>query len=113
MNTAQGSLVIVGANTIEPKVFFNGAEVADVTSISVANDVDRQRVILTVPEPHQELIDAGIVIKRGVIIFLLIIPEGWTQLDWQYITNNLPNMGYAQVMDYVNTGYIANIDENT
>lgn len=43
--------------------------------------------------------------------FLLIIPEGWTQLDWQYITNNLPNMGYQQVMDYVATGYMANIDE--
>jgi len=65
MNTTQGSLVIVGANTTEPKVFFNGAEVESVSGISVVNDTERQRVMLTVPEPHQELIDAGIVIKRG------------------------------------------------
>ena len=28
--------------------------------------------------------------------FLLVIPEGWTQLDWQYITNNVPNMSGRQ-----------------
>lgn len=42
--------------------------------------------------------------------FLLVIPEGWTQLDWQYITNNLPNMGYLQAMDKINNGGIADID---
>lgn len=31
--------------------------------------------------------------------FLLIVPEGWTQLDWQFITNNVPSMGYQDVMN--------------
>lgn len=31
--------------------------------------------------------------------FLLIIPSGWTQLDWQYITNNVANMGYQNVVN--------------
>jgi hypothetical protein len=31
--------------------------------------------------------------------FLLVIPEGWTQLDWPYITNNVPHMGMADVVN--------------
>lgn len=42
--------------------------------------------------------------------FLLIAPEGWTQLDWQHITNNVPNMTYSQVMDKLNGGGLADID---
>lgn len=34
--------------------------------------------------------------------FLLVIPEGWTQLDWQYITNNLSGMTHQQVTEWCN-----------
>lgn len=29
--------------------------------------------------------------------FVFVIPEGWIQLDWQYITNNVAGMGYSAV----------------
>ena len=29
--------------------------------------------------------------------FLLVVPEGWTQLDWEYISNNISNMGASNV----------------
>jgi len=31
--------------------------------------------------------------------FLLVIPEGWTQLDWEYIANNVSGMGYQNVVN--------------
>lgn len=66
MNTTQGSLVIVGANTTTPQVFFNGAQVEGVKTITVANNATVQRVVIGMEEPLQELVDAGITIKRGV-----------------------------------------------
>ncbi len=33
--------------------------------------------------------------------FLLVIPEGWTQLDWAYIANNISGMGYQNVVNGV------------
>lgn len=66
MQTTQGSLVVVGANTPEPKVFWNGQEIEGITGITVTNTGETQRVVLRLPEPLQELVDAGIIIKRGV-----------------------------------------------
>lgn len=31
--------------------------------------------------------------------FLLVVPDGWTELDWQYITNNVPYMTYQDVIN--------------
>lgn len=42
--------------------------------------------------------------------FLFIIPEGWTQLDWQYITNNLPNMGGPYVSSLLQAGTLMDIE---
>lgn len=39
--------------------------------------------------------------------FLLIVPEGWTQLDWTYITSNVPNMSYIDVTN----GITSDIEE--
>lgn len=39
--------------------------------------------------------------------FLLIIPEGWTELDWGYISNNVANMSSQAV----NTGVISDIEQ--
>lgn len=35
--------------------------------------------------------------------FLLLIPEGWESLDWQYITNNIPDMGQGNVLNWINS----------
>lgn len=40
--------------------------------------------------------------------FLLIVPAGWTQLDWQYITSNIPNMSYGEVIN----GITSDIENN-
>lgn len=66
MNTTQGSLVIVGANTTTPQVFFNGTQVEGVKTVTVANNATVQRVVIGMDEPLQSLVDAGITIKRGV-----------------------------------------------
>lgn len=42
--------------------------------------------------------------------FLFIIPEGWVQLDWQYITNTLPNMGGPYVASLLQAGAIMDIE---
>lgn len=42
--------------------------------------------------------------------FLLVVPQGWTQLDWQYITSNVPNMSYGYVIDKLNGGGLGDID---
>lgn len=39
--------------------------------------------------------------------FLLVVPSGWTQLDWQFITNNVPQMSMADVMG----GTVPDIEE--
>ena len=33
--------------------------------------------------------------------FTLIIPSGWTQLDWQYLSSNFGNLSYPAVMNGV------------
>lgn len=43
--------------------------------------------------------------------FLLVIPEGWTQLDWQYITNNVPGMSGPEVAGHIAAGNKLAIDD--
>lgn len=42
--------------------------------------------------------------------FLLVIPEGWTQLDWQHITNNVPNMSGQAVASMIQSGVLSDIE---
>ena len=39
--------------------------------------------------------------------FLLIIPEGWIQLDWEYVSNNVANISSQSV----NNGVISDIEQ--
>ncbi len=66
MQTTQGSLVIVGANTPECKVFWNGQEVPGVVAMSTVFDEDDHRVVLKVKEDPMlaEMKAAGIEIRR-------------------------------------------------
>ncbi len=66
MNITQSSLVIVGANTPDRKVFWNGQEVSGISEINVSNDAERQRVVITVAEDPllAEMKAAGITIRR-------------------------------------------------
>lgn len=65
MQTTQGSLVIVGANTSECKVFWNGNEIPNV-GITVDNDIDSKRVVIKVSEDPllAEMASAGVLFKR-------------------------------------------------
>ena len=69
MQTAQGSLTMVGLNTETPRVFWNGNEVLGVTHIRVDCDADEQRVKLKVSSMvdalYAELVAANITVKRG------------------------------------------------
>lgn len=67
MNITQSSLVIVGANTPDRKVFWNGQEVSGISEINVSNDAERQRVVITVAEDPllAEMKAAGITIRRA------------------------------------------------
>ena len=66
MNTIQSNLVIVGANTPECKVFWNGKEVQH-AGISIDNNSTRRRVILSVQEDPvlAEMQAAGVIVRRG------------------------------------------------
>ena len=65
MQTTQGSLVIVGANTSECTVFWNGNEIPNV-GITVDNDIDCKRVGIKVSEDPllAEMASAGVLFKR-------------------------------------------------
>lgn len=68
MQTAQGSLVLVGLNTPTAKVFWNGAEVPFVTDIRADWEADEQRIKLKVSADapiHADLRAAGINVKLG------------------------------------------------
>ena len=67
MNITQSSLVIVGANTPDRKVFWNGQEVSGISEINVSDDAERQRVVITVAEDPllAEMKAAGIIIRRA------------------------------------------------
>lgn len=65
MQAVQGSLVIVGANTQDAKVFWNGAEVDNV-GFKITNKDGKQSVTLFVKENplYAELRAAGITVKE-------------------------------------------------
>jgi hypothetical protein len=65
MLTTTGSLVIIGANTTERKVFWNGQEVPCI-GLVVDNDALRQKVVIEVAEDptFAEMQAAGIIIRR-------------------------------------------------
>lgn len=65
MNISQGSLVIVGANTPDCKVFWNGQVITQV-GVVVNNDSVGTRVVLKVLEDPllAEMQAAGITIRR-------------------------------------------------
>lgn len=42
--------------------------------------------------------------------FLLVIPPGWTQLDWEFIANNLTDMSASNVAEYINAGMLGYIE---
>jgi hypothetical protein len=67
MNTSQASLVIVGANTPDCKVFWKGIPVPGVVGVLADNDHDTQRVVLRVQEDPMlaEMQAAGIIVRRA------------------------------------------------
>jgi len=68
MQTAQGSLVMVGLNSPAAKVFWNGIEVPNITDIRADWEADEQRIKLKVSAElpiHAELRSAGINVKVG------------------------------------------------
>lgn len=66
MNISQASLVIVGANTPDCKVFWKGTQVPGVVGVSADHDHDTHRVVLRVQEDPMlaEMQAAGILIRR-------------------------------------------------
>ena len=67
METAQGSLVIIGANTADCQVFWNGAIVPN-KGVTVENTLDIHKVVIKVKEDPSvaEMQSAGITIRRIV-----------------------------------------------
>lgn len=67
MQATQGSLVIVGANTPECEVFWNGNRVPNV-GVVVNNDGESHHVVLKVVEDPvlAEMAAAGVIIRRVV-----------------------------------------------
>jgi hypothetical protein len=63
MQTTQGDLVLVGAHTQAPKIFWKGQQVQQVTGLRVVNGI----VTITVPEDPvlAEMQAAGIKIVRA------------------------------------------------
>ena len=68
INTAQGSLTIVGANTPTVQLFWRGKLVPNVTAVRTDWEHDEQRVKIKVtdidPALHCELLDAGLIVKK-------------------------------------------------
>jgi len=67
IQSAQGSLTMIGLNTMTPKVFWNGQAVAGITGIKVDWEDDEQRVTLRIninnPALHAEMSAAGVKIR--------------------------------------------------
>lgn len=70
MQTTQGSLVIIGANTAEPQVFWNGVPVQGVVGIHIDNErVKQQRTVTLRLKEDPAIVEmraAGINIRYGV-----------------------------------------------
>ena len=68
INTAQGSLTIVGANTPTVQLFWRGKPVPNVTAVRTDWEHDEQRVKIKVsdidPDLRAELLVAGVSVKK-------------------------------------------------
>lgn len=42
--------------------------------------------------------------------FLLVIPEGWMQLDWQYISSNIQGMDMRGTLEMINNNAIGDME---
>ena len=67
METAQGNLVIIGANTADCQVFWNGVIVPN-KGVVVENTLDVHKVVIKVQEDPSvaEMQSAGITVRRVV-----------------------------------------------
>jgi hypothetical protein len=67
MEVTQGSLVIVGSNTPDMKVYFNGTQIEGVKDLTLNWDPVSPRVTLTLNETSQvqELKQSGISVRRA------------------------------------------------
>ena len=69
MITANGALTIVGINTPNVQIFWNGLQVPNIESVRIDWEQDEQRIKLKVTGPddsiYTEMVASGISIKRG------------------------------------------------
>jgi uncharacterized protein YcsI (UPF0317 family) len=70
LQTAQGSLTMVGLNTDTPKIFWNGALIEGITSVRTDWEDGEKRVRLKLggtisPALEAEMVASGITIKKG------------------------------------------------
>ena len=67
MEIVQSSFVIVGANTPQMKVYFNGVEVEGVQDLKMDWDIKTPKVTLTLSETNmvQDMKAAGIGVRRA------------------------------------------------
>lgn len=42
---------------------------------------------------------------------MLIVPPGWTQLDWEFITNNVADFSKPNVEAWLSSGQLSYIEE--
>lgn len=42
--------------------------------------------------------------------FLLVIPEGWTSLDWPFISNNIPSMSKGGVENSISSNMVTDFE---
>lgn len=68
IESAQGSLTMIGLNTSTPQVFWNGVKVPGIVAIKTEWEDDEARVKLKVNGSedalYMELVAAGIVVKK-------------------------------------------------
>ncbi len=43
--------------------------------------------------------------------FLLVVPNGWTQLDWQFITNNVAGMDLNGALNMIHSNAYSDIND--
>lgn len=66
VQATEGSLVMIGLNTSNPKVFWNGALIPNITGILIDNGPEVHKVVLNMQEDNTvaELKAAGISVRR-------------------------------------------------
>jgi hypothetical protein len=69
METVQGNLTIINANTESPLVYWNGKQVAGVTSIRVHNEDDEHLVKIVVDGDDEatyfSMIEGGVIVRKA------------------------------------------------